>query len=59
MVSVYDINNSGKLEIAEFVTWMMLQYVKVRVRQRAQDQHMVLTYSPLKSDTADKEVFIQ
>lgn len=29
MVSVYDINSSGLLEMEEFVTWMMLQYVKV------------------------------
>lgn len=30
LLSAYDLDSSGKLETEEFVTWMMLEYVKVR-----------------------------
>ena len=29
LLSAYDLDSSGKLETEEFVTWMMLEYVKV------------------------------
>lgn len=30
LISVYDLNGSGGLETEEFVTWMMLEHVRVR-----------------------------
>lgn len=32
LVAVYDLDGSGALETEEFVTWMMLEYVRVSRR---------------------------
>ncbi len=32
LISVYDLNGSGALETEEFVTWMMLEHVRVSDR---------------------------
>lgn len=35
LISVYDLDRSGVLETEEFVTWMMLEHVRVSIKDSA------------------------